>query len=43
MPGTGESEWWLVAVFGLLAVIAALLARRDYLVNRRRLAGGESG
>jgi hypothetical protein len=32
--GTGETEWGIVAVFGLVAVIAGVLARRDY----RRLA-----
>jgi hypothetical protein len=27
--GTGEAEWWLVALLGLAAVATALLARRD--------------
>ena len=27
--GTGESEWWVVAVFLVVAVVAAVLARRD--------------
>lgn len=32
--GTGETEWGIVAVLGVAAVIAGVLARRDY----RRLA-----
>lgn len=27
--GSGGTEWWLVAVLGLAALTAALLARRD--------------
>jgi hypothetical protein len=27
--GTGETEWWVVAVFLVVAVVAAVLARRD--------------
>ena len=33
--GSGETEWWLVAVFLAVAVAAALLARRDLRVRRR--------
>jgi hypothetical protein len=28
--GSGESEWWLVVLFGFAAVMAGLLARRDF-------------
>ena len=28
--GTGETEWWMVAVFGVVALLAAVLARRDF-------------
>lgn len=28
--GSGALEWAIVGVFGLLAVVAAVLARRDY-------------
>lgn len=28
--GSGETEWGFVAVLGAFAVVAALLARRDY-------------
>jgi hypothetical protein len=33
--GTGESEWWIVLVFGLGAVGAAALARSDHRRARR--------
>jgi hypothetical protein len=33
--GSGAFEWALVGVFGLLAVVAAVLARRDYRAARR--------
>lgn len=32
--GTGESEWWLVVLLGVVAVIAAVLARRDFRAVR---------
>jgi hypothetical protein len=32
--GTGETEWWLVAVFLAMAVAAAVLARRDLRAAR---------
>jgi hypothetical protein len=32
--GTGETEWWLVVVFVVLAVVAAILARRDLRAAR---------
>jgi hypothetical protein len=28
--GTGEAEWWLVLLLGAAAVVAGLLARRDF-------------
>ena len=34
---SGETEWWLVAVFAVAAVAAAVLARRDL---RAQGAGG---
>ena len=40
--GTGEAEWWLVALFGLAAVVAAFLARRDFRAGQPRRAP-ESG
>jgi hypothetical protein len=36
--GSGESEWWLVAVLAAVAVIAAALSARDYRVQRRSRA-----
>ena len=33
--GSGETEWWLVAVFAVVAVAAGVLARRDFGVARR--------
>jgi hypothetical protein len=38
--GTGEAEWWLVALLGVAALGAAVLARRD--LRAARLAAGES-
>jgi hypothetical protein len=32
--GSGEAEWWLVALLGLAALVAGLLARRDLRVAR---------
>ena len=39
---TGESEWWIVVLLGLLALTAALLARRDYATSRRGSLAGET-
>ena len=36
--GSGQAEWWLVAVMGLAALVAGLLARRD--LRAARLASG---
>jgi hypothetical protein len=33
--GGGEAEWAVVLVFALVAVVAGLLARRDYRAARR--------
>jgi hypothetical protein len=33
--GSGEAEWWIVAVFALVGVMSGLLARRDYMAARR--------
>jgi len=33
--GTGTLEWAVVGIFGLLAITAAALARRDYRAVRR--------
>ena len=33
--GSGEAEWWIVAVLAVVAVASAVLARRDYRVARR--------
>jgi len=32
--GSGEAEWWLVVLLGSAAVVAALLARRDFRAPR---------
>jgi hypothetical protein len=40
--GSGQSEWLISAVFGLLALTAAVLARRDYIVSRRVIQEGDS-
>jgi hypothetical protein len=29
--GSGETEWWIVVVFGLATIGLGLLGRRDYL------------
>ena len=36
--GSGETEWWLVAVLGVCAVLTSLLARRDRRVALARRA-----
>ncbi|WP_068403322.1 hypothetical protein [Kribbia dieselivorans] len=33
--GSGESEWWLVMVLAVVAIIALLLSARDFRVQRR--------
>jgi hypothetical protein len=33
--GSGEAEWWVVAVLALVAVMSGILARRDYRAARR--------
>jgi carbon starvation protein CstA len=33
--GSGETEWWIVIAFALVAATLALLARRDYKSARR--------
>jgi hypothetical protein len=38
--GSGEAEWWVVAVLGLVAVMSGILARRDYRAARRLLSEG---
>ena len=32
--GSGEAEWWLVILLGAAAVLAGLLARRDFRALR---------
>jgi len=32
--GDGTAEWWVVGLFALVAVTAAILARRDYRRSR---------
>jgi hypothetical protein len=39
--GSGEAEWWLVALLGLAAVVSALFARRDLRALRARPDGGQ--
>ena len=34
--GNGTAEWWIVAVLAVITVAAAVLARRDLRVVRRR-------
>ena len=34
--GSGEAEWWIVVGLGAAALIAAMLARRDYVAMRHR-------
>lgn len=41
--GSGEAEWWLVAVLGVAAVVAGLLARRDLRALRTRHAVPDAG
>jgi hypothetical protein len=38
--GSGEAEWWIVAVFALVGVMSGLLARRDYMAARRLRSEG---
>jgi hypothetical protein len=35
---SGETEWWLVAVFGVCALLVSLLARRDRRIALARRA-----
>jgi LPXTG-motif cell wall-anchored protein len=37
--GTGETEWWLVAILGLAAIISAALALRDRRAIRAATVG----
>jgi hypothetical protein len=34
--GSGETEWWIVAMLAVVTVATAVLARRDLRVVRRR-------
>jgi hypothetical protein len=34
--GSGETEWWAVALLAAMALTAALLARRDYRASMSR-------
>jgi H+/Cl- antiporter ClcA len=34
--GSGATEWWLVVALALVALVAGLLARRDFAAARRR-------
>jgi hypothetical protein len=34
--GSGVAEWWLVVALALVALVAGLLARRDFAAARRR-------
>jgi hypothetical protein len=40
--GSGEAEWWLVALLGAAALAAALLGRRDLRHARLPTARGEA-
>jgi hypothetical protein len=40
--GTGEAEWWLVGLLGLAALIAAILARRDFRKARLSVGTGDA-
>jgi hypothetical protein len=40
--GSGEAEWWLVAVLLAIAIAAGLFARRELLVIRQREGPSES-
>ena len=33
--GSGETEWWLVALLGVAAVVSGLVARRSFAAIRR--------
>ena len=39
--GSGEAEWWLVALLGLAAAISAVFARRDLRALRARTDPGQ--
>jgi hypothetical protein len=41
--GSGEAEWWLVALLATAAAIAALLARRDARATRPRPGPADIG
>jgi H+/Cl- antiporter ClcA len=34
--GSGATEWWLVVALAVVALVAGLLARRDFAAARRR-------
>ncbi|WP_200952502.1 hypothetical protein [Agromyces sp. Soil535] len=36
--GSGALEWFIVAIFGVLAVVAAALGTKDAIAMRRRAA-----
>ncbi|QES38582.1 hypothetical protein DEJ48_38870 [Streptomyces venezuelae] len=36
--GSGETEWWIVAVLAVVTVAATALAHRDLRVVRRRMS-----
>jgi hypothetical protein len=38
--GSGETEWWIVAVLAVISVAAAALAHRDLRAVRRRTSIG---
>jgi hypothetical protein len=38
--GNGTAEWWVVGLFALVAVTAAMLARRDYRRARALMVEG---
>jgi len=38
--GSGEAEWWIVAVLALVAVMLGLLARRDFRGARQLSSEG---
>jgi hypothetical protein len=40
--GSGAVEWGIVAVLGILALAAALLARRDYRLASRRMQAADN-
>lgn len=41
--GTGETEWWLAAIFAVAALALALLSWRDRRLAVGRLSAGEGG